>query len=85
MSAELDEQRKRYRQSSPVETNKLKCSGIMVLKVISFGDYTDLHVFYLVILTGMRNWEEIFDLYVCPYVGAIGNDFIQMDDNERPH
>lgn len=53
--------------------------------MISFGDNTDLYVFHLVTLTGMRNWEEIFDLYVCPHVGAIGNDFIQMDDNERPH
>ncbi|GFV74590.1 hypothetical protein TNCV_5130321 [Trichonephila clavipes] len=29
--------------------------------------------------------DEILDPYVCPYAGAIGNDFILMDDNARPH
>ena len=29
--------------------------------------------------------HEIMDVYVRPYAGAIGPQFIQMDDNARPH
>ncbi len=33
----------------------------------------------------MRYREEILDPYVRPYAGAIGNDFILMNDNARHH
>ena len=33
----------------------------------------------------MRYVNEILDVYVPPYAGAIGADFILMDDNARPH
>ena len=33
----------------------------------------------------MRYVNEILDVYVRPYAGAIGADFIPMDDNARPH
>ncbi|GFT70856.1 transposable element Tcb2 transposase [Trichonephila clavipes] len=36
-------------------------------------------------LTGVRYRDEILDPYVRPYAVAIGNDFILMDDNARPH
>ncbi|GFV35825.1 nuclease HARBI1 [Trichonephila clavipes] len=36
-------------------------------------------------LTGLRYRDEILDPYVRPYAAAIGNDFILMDDNARPH
>ncbi|GBO42885.1 hypothetical protein AVEN_246329-1 [Araneus ventricosus] len=49
------------------------------------GGHTDLNVFQGGTLTGARYRDEIFDLYVRPYAGAIGNDFILMDDNARPH
>ncbi|GBM07559.1 hypothetical protein AVEN_230001-1 [Araneus ventricosus] len=52
---------------------------------ISRGGHTDLRVFHGGTLTGVRYWDEIFDPYACPYAGAIGNDFILMDDNTRPH
>ncbi|GBN50074.1 hypothetical protein AVEN_163975-1 [Araneus ventricosus] len=48
---------------------------------ISLGDHTDLHVFHGGTLTGVRYRDEILD----PYVRAIGNDFILMDDNARFH
>ncbi|GBM25972.1 hypothetical protein AVEN_223108-1 [Araneus ventricosus] len=57
----------------------------MVWAGISLGDHTDLHVFHGGTLTGVRYRDEIFDPYVRPYAGAIGNDFILMDDNARPH
>ncbi|GBL95542.1 Kinesin-like protein KIF11 [Araneus ventricosus] len=53
----------------------------MVRAGISLGGHTDLHVFHGGTLTGVRYHDEILD----PYAGAIGNDFILMDDNARPH
>ncbi|GBM76809.1 Transposable element Tcb2 transposase [Araneus ventricosus] len=57
----------------------------MVWAGISLGSHTDLHVFHRGTLTGARYRDEILDPYVRPYAGAIGNDFILMDDNARPH
>ncbi|GFT85519.1 DDE_3 domain-containing protein [Trichonephila clavipes] len=36
-------------------------------------------------LTGVRYRDEILDPYVRLQAGAIGNDFILIDDNARPH
>ena len=52
----------------------------MVWAGISLGDHTDLYVFYGGNLTGVR-----YRAYVHPYAEAIGNDFILMDDDARPH
>ncbi|GBN48070.1 hypothetical protein AVEN_150136-1 [Araneus ventricosus] len=57
----------------------------MVLAGISLCGHTGLHVFHGGILTGVRYRDEILDPYIRPYAGAIGNDFILMDGNARPH
>ncbi|GBL74249.1 Transposable element Tc3 transposase [Araneus ventricosus] len=57
----------------------------MVWAGISLGGHTDLLVFHGGTLTGVRYRDEILDPYVRPYAGVIGNDFILMDDNARPH
>ncbi|GBN39224.1 hypothetical protein AVEN_1273-1 [Araneus ventricosus] len=57
----------------------------MVWAGISLGGHTDLHVFHGGTLTGVRYRDEILDPYVRTYAGAIGNDFILMDYNARPH
>ncbi|GFU59858.1 transposable element Tcb2 transposase [Trichonephila clavipes] len=49
------------------------------------GGHTDLHVFHGGTVTGLRYRDEILDPYVRPYAAAIGNDFILMVDNARPH
>ncbi|GFU52302.1 transposable element Tcb2 transposase [Trichonephila clavipes] len=59
--------------------------GILVWAGISLGGHTDLHVFHGGTVTGLRYRDEILDPYVRPYAAAIGNDFILMDDNARPH
>ncbi|GFT10540.1 uncharacterized protein TNCV_1942981 [Trichonephila clavipes] len=46
---------------------------------------TNLHVFHGGTVTGLRYRDEILDPYVRPYSASIGNDFILMDDNARPH
>jgi hypothetical protein len=36
-------------------------------------------------MTGVQYWDEILDVYVRPYTGAVGPELILMDDNARPH
>ena len=36
-------------------------------------------------LTALRYVNEILDVYVHPYAGAVGENFILMDDNARAH
>jgi hypothetical protein len=36
-------------------------------------------------MTGTQYWVEILDVYVRPYAGAVGPEFILMDDKARPH
>ncbi|GBM79360.1 hypothetical protein AVEN_236088-1 [Araneus ventricosus] len=57
----------------------------MVWTGISLGGHTDLHVLHRGNLTGVRHRDEILDPYIRSYAGAIGKDFILMDDNVRPH
>ena len=49
------------------------------------GGRTDLYVIQNGTLNGLRYRDEILDVYVRPYPGAIGPNFILMDDNARPH
>ncbi|GFW45610.1 transposable element Tcb2 transposase [Trichonephila clavipes] len=79
------EQRTRYHQSNTVERHSFRGGGILVWAGISLGGHTDLHVFHGGTVTGLRYRDEILDPYVRPYAAAIGNDFILMDDNARPH
>ncbi|GFT46240.1 transposable element Tcb2 transposase [Trichonephila clavipes] len=79
------EQRTRYHQSNTVERHSYRCGGILVWAGISLGGHTDLHVFHGGTVTGLRYRDEILDPYARPYAAAIGNDFIPMDDNARPH
>ncbi|GFV19156.1 transposable element Tcb2 transposase [Trichonephila clavipes] len=79
------EQRTRYHQSNTVERHSYRGGGILVWAGISIGGHTDLHVFHGGTVTGLRYRDETLDPYVRPYAAAIGNDFILMDDNARPH
>ncbi|GFT31066.1 transposable element Tcb2 transposase [Trichonephila clavipes] len=84
-STDLEEQRTRYHQSNTVERHSYRGGGILVWAGISLGGHIDLHVFHGGTITGLRYRDEILDPYVRPYAAAIGNDFILMDDNARPH
>ena len=48
-------------------------------------EQTDLYFVENGTLTAVRYCNEILDQFVRPYAGAIGPDFILMDDNARPH
>ena len=57
----------------------------MVWAGISAQGKTDLLVIDNGTLTAERYVNEILDVHVRPYAGAIGPDFILMDDNARAH
>ena len=49
------------------------------------GKCTYLHIIRNGVLTGRRYRDEILRPIVVPSIEAIGDDFILMDDNYRPH
>ena len=59
--------------------------SVMVWVGISAQGKTDLHVIDNGTLTALRYVNEILDVYVRPYAGAVGENFILMDDNARAH
>ncbi|GBM69328.1 hypothetical protein AVEN_155753-1 [Araneus ventricosus] len=46
---------------------------------------TPLHVYERITVTGVRYRDEILEPYVRLFRGAVGPEFILMDDNARPH
>nr|KAG5705938.1 hypothetical protein BaRGS_010828 [Batillaria attramentaria] len=65
--------------------NRYGGGSLMVWDGISVQGKTDLHVFWNGTLTAIRYRDEILDPVVRPYAGAIGPEFILMDNNARPH
>ncbi|GFU56480.1 transposable element Tcb2 transposase [Trichonephila clavipes] len=59
--------------------------GVLVWEGIMLNGQTELHIFDTVSVTGDRYCEEILLPHVRLFRGAIGPDFIFMDDNARPH
>ncbi|GFW64567.1 transposable element Tcb2 transposase [Trichonephila clavipes] len=59
--------------------------GVLVYGGISIDERTDLYIIRDGPLTTRRYRDEILRPIVVPYAAAIGDDFILMDDNCRPH
>ncbi|GFU28212.1 transposable element Tcb2 transposase [Trichonephila clavipes] len=59
--------------------------GMLVYGGISIDGCTDLYIIRDGPLTARRYRDEIFRPIVVTYAAAIGDDFILMDDNCRPH
>ncbi|GFW39013.1 transposable element Tc1 transposase [Trichonephila clavipes] len=59
--------------------------GMLVYGGISIDGRTDLYIIRDGPLTARRYRDEILRPIVVPYATAIGDDFILMDDNCRPH
>ena len=57
----------------------------MVWGEINWDGRTDLCVLHRGTLTAQRYRDDILDVHVRLYAGAIGDPFILMDDNSRPH
>ncbi|GFT66774.1 transposable element Tcb2 transposase [Trichonephila clavipes] len=59
--------------------------GVLVYGGISIDGRTDLYIIRDGPLTARRYRDEILRPIVVPYAAAIGDDFLLMDDNSRPH
>ncbi|GFT83080.1 transposable element Tcb2 transposase [Trichonephila clavipes] len=58
---------------------------MLLYGVISIDGRTDLYIIRDGPLTARRYRDEILRPIVVPYAAVIGDDFILMDDNCRPH
>ncbi|GFY13241.1 transposable element Tcb2 transposase [Trichonephila clavipes] len=67
------------------ESVRFDSGGVLVYGGISIEGRTDLYIIRDGPLTAHRYRDEIFRPIVVPYAAAIGEDFILMDDNCRPH
>ncbi|UYV76808.1 hypothetical protein LAZ67_14002078 [Cordylochernes scorpioides] len=68
-----------------VERDPCRSQGFMVWAGIFLGGRTALHIFRQGTLTGQRYRDEILAAYVMPQALEMGENFILMDDNARPH
>ncbi|GFU83806.1 transposable element Tcb1 transposase [Trichonephila clavipes] len=67
------------------ESVRFGVGGVLVYGGISIDGRTDLYIIRDGPLTVRRYSDEILRPIVVPYAAAIGDDFILMDDNCRPH
>ncbi|UYV64060.1 hypothetical protein LAZ67_2006425 [Cordylochernes scorpioides] len=68
-----------------VEKDPYRSQGFMVWAGIFLGGRTALHIFRQGTLTGQRYRDEILAAYVMPQALEMGENFLLMDDNARPH
>ncbi|UYV62664.1 XPNPEP3 [Cordylochernes scorpioides] len=68
-----------------VERGPYGNQGFMVWAGIFLGGRTALHIFRQGTLTGQRYRDEILAAYVMPQALEMGENFLLMDDNARPH
>ena len=75
----------RFAEVCIAEHDRYGGGSVVVWAGISAQGKTDLHVIDNGTLTAERYVNEILDVHVRPYAGAIGPDFILTDDNVRAH
>ncbi|GFS87785.1 transposable element Tcb2 transposase [Trichonephila clavipes] len=75
----------RYNSAFVHESVRFCGWGVLVYGGISIDGRTYLYIIRDGPLTARRYRDEILRPIVVPYAAAIGDDFILMDDNCRPH
>ena len=75
----------RLHPSNIVERDHYGGPGVLVWGGIMLNGQTELHVFAGGSVTGDRYCKEVIHPHVRLFRGAIGADFVFMDDNARPH
>ncbi|GBN69292.1 hypothetical protein AVEN_35980-1 [Araneus ventricosus] len=75
----------RYLPSNAREIDHYGGGGLMVWASIMLDGRTPLYVFERGTVTGVWYRDEILEPYVRLFRGAVGPEFILMDDNARPH
>ncbi|GFV91845.1 transposable element Tcb1 transposase [Trichonephila clavipes] len=74
----------RYHQENTIERHRYGGAGWLVWGGIILGSRTGLHV-QSVTLTGHIYQDAILEQHVRLFRGAMGAEFLFMDDNARPH
>ena len=75
----------RFRDCCIQEHDRFGGPSVLVWGGVSYDGSTDLYIIQNGALTGVRYRDEILDAFVRPYAGAVGQDFVLVDDNARPH
>ncbi|GBL74382.1 hypothetical protein AVEN_235350-1 [Araneus ventricosus] len=73
------------RTRDPLPTLHYGGGSLMVWAGIMLDVRTPLHVFERDTVTGVRFRDEILEPYARLFRGAVGTEFILMDDNARPY
>ncbi|GFW52431.1 transposable element Tcb1 transposase [Trichonephila clavipes] len=74
----------RYHQENTIERHRYDGAGSVVWGGIIIGSRTDLHV-QSITMTGHIYRDVILEQHVRLFRGAMGAEFLFMDDNARPH
>ncbi|GFY28392.1 reticulon-4-interacting protein 1 homolog, mitochondrial [Trichonephila clavipes] len=74
----------RYHQQNTIERHRYGGAGWLVWGGFILGSRTDLHV-QSVTMTGRIYRDVILEQHVRLFRGAMGAEFLFMDDNARPH
>ncbi|GFW23467.1 transposable element Tcb1 transposase [Trichonephila clavipes] len=74
----------RYHQENTIERHRYGGAGWLVWGGIILGSRTDVHV-QSVTMTGHIYRDVILEQHVRLFHGAMGAEFLFMDDNARPH
>ncbi|GFS89684.1 transposable element Tcb2 transposase [Trichonephila clavipes] len=75
----------RNHPSNIIERDRYGGRGVLVWGGIMLGSRTDLHIFDAGSVNGTRYCNEILLPYVCLFRGAMGLQFLFMDDNAPCH
>ncbi|GFU63514.1 transposable element Tcb2 transposase [Trichonephila clavipes] len=75
----------RFEPRNITERHHFPSRGVMVWAGIMMDDRTDLHFFDTGSVTAQRCRDEVLEPYVRVFRGAVGPDFIFMDDNAPCH
>ncbi|GFU60073.1 transposable element Tcb2 transposase [Trichonephila clavipes] len=79
------ERETRFEPRNITEIHHFPSRGVMVWAGIMIDGCTDLHFFDTGSVTAQRYRDEVLELYVHLFRGAVGTDFISMDDNASCH
>lgn len=79
------EQGTRYNPMNIMERHPFGGGGLLVWGGIMMNARTELHIFAGGTVNAQRYREEILEPHVRLFRGAVGPEFIFMDDNARPH
>ncbi|GFX22829.1 transposable element Tc3 transposase [Trichonephila clavipes] len=77
--------RTRFEPRNITERHHFPSRGVMVWAGIMMDGHTDLHFIDTGYVTVQRYRDEVFEPYVYLFRGAVGPDFIFMDDNAPCH